>query len=205
MRLSKIYTRQGDKSKTSLSSLDKSDPKNPQIIKVDKHHIRIEVCGQLDELNCLVGLFYAECVHHKFDHELVQKLDYIQNRLFDIGGELSFDDVDPITNYTDKVLSSSHTKDLEKDIDLYSKDLANLKNFILPRGHLLTCRAHMCRAVCRRAEVSLSKLASEHNVSSAILSYINRLSDWFFVVSRVITACYKETEVLWQQDKKSMT
>ena len=201
MRLTKIYTKKGDRGKTSLSGNFNSTGDASENNKVYKHNARICAFGDTDELNSFIGSFYSNCKEYKFNHQIVDRLKTIQNRLFDIGGELSFCQTDPLSNYTDKLLSYNQVKKLEQDIDTFSINLPPLKNFILPSGHRLSCDAHLCRSICRRTERSIALLASKEQVRAEILAYINRLSDWLFVAARVVGVYYQVTEVLWEQDK----
>lgn len=182
-RLSKIYTKTGDKGTTGLG-----DGK-----RIDKDAPRMEAIGTVDELNAHIGLLIASLAE---DDSLQPFLSGIQHRLFDLGGELC------IPGY--QLITEQHITDVEQSLDSLNADLPPLKNFILPAGGEAISRAHLARTVCRRAErcvVTLSKdvIDTKEAINPLGMQYLNRLSDWLFVVSRVLARRDGYSEVLWQQ------
>lgn len=184
-RLSKIYTRTGDSGTTGLGDGSR----------ITKDDLRIEALGDVDELNAIVGVLRAQVA----ESELIEKQDWdhklslIQHWLFDLGGEVC------IPNYT--LLHPQSIEFLEQDIDHMNESLPMLKDFILPSGSLTCSYAHQARAVCRRAERSLIKVQNrDHNIQNTALQLLNRLSDWFFVSSRILQRQAGGTEVLWQKN-----
>ena len=165
----KIYTRSGDQGETSLLG-------GPRVA---KDVLRIETCGTVDELNCVLGLARAHGVSARVD----QSLDRVQNELFSIGTELA--SPDPVVRGT-CTIGPQHVAHLEADIDGYQAALPPLDQFILPGGTLAAATLHIARAVGRRAERRLVALArqGDQEVSSSLLAYLNRLSDLLFVLAR---------------------
>ncbi len=184
-RLSKIYTRTGDKGTTGLGDQRR----------VSKTHERIEAIGAVDELNTWMGLLISELKEVQLmRHRLQKPLENIQHRLFDLGGELA------MPGY--QLIQASFVTDLEKTLDEFNDNLPPLKNFILPGGSQLACYCHMVRTISRRAErrVIAAKEAGEA-INPPLMQYLNRLSDLMFVLARVV-ARQSGGEVLWQQSKK---
>ena len=181
-RLSKIYTRTGDKGDTGLGDGSR----------VDKDHIRIEAIGTVDELNSIVGMIIA----NEIPKEITACFNKIQHHLFDLGGELC------IPGHA--AIDESYITYLENTLDGFNKDLPMLKEFILPAGGKATSACHLARTVCRRAERRVVTLAKDENVSSFSISYLNRLSDLLFVITRVLARHENGSEVLWKpyQDKE---
>lgn len=181
-RLSKIYTRTGDKGDTGLGDGSR----------VDKDHVRVEAFGTVDELNSVIGMILAYDIPDK----IVKYFNRIQHHLFDLGGELC------IPGHT--ALDDSYISFLETTIDELNTDLPNLKEFILPSGGHATSTCHLARTVCRRAERRVVSLAKEETVSPLSIRYLNRLSDLLFVTARVLARAENGSEVLWQpyKDKK---
>ena len=178
-RLSKIYTRTGDKGTTGLGDGSR----------VEKDHIRVEAFGTVDELNSAIGLIRAEELPQGMD-ELFSE---IQHRLFDLGGELS------IPGYT--VIEAGDTLALEQTLDNYNESLPMLKEFILPAGGRATAQCHLARTICRRAERRVYTLSKSETVNSASIAYLNRLSDLLFVIARVLARFENGEEVLWKPKK----
>lgn len=178
-RLSKIYTRTGDDGTTSV------EPKK----RIAKNSARIEALGALDELNCSIGLILANPISDKTIQDV---LTSIQQDLFNLGAELCPPHHTFITE--EKILF------LEKMIDQWNETLPPLKEFILPRGNFLVAHTHLARAICRRAERNLVSLHQEKPVSIYCLQYLNRLSDWLFVLARVLMKDQKE--ILWEHERK---
>jgi cob(I)alamin adenosyltransferase len=178
-RLSKIYTRTGDKGSTGLGDGSR----------VDKDHIRVEAFGTVDELNSIIGIILA----HDIPESITECLNKVQHHLFDLGGELC------IPGHT--ALDETYITYLEKTLDNLNEDLPNLKEFILPSGGHATSSCHLARTVCRRAERRVVTLAKDETVSPISISYLNRLSDLLFVIARVLVRNENGSEVLWQPYK----
>ena len=180
-RLSKIYTRTGDKGDTGLGDGSR----------VNKDHIRVEAFGTVDELNSIIGMVLA----HDIPESITEPFNLIQHHLFDLGGELC------IPGHT--ALDESYISFLENTLDELNENLPNLKEFILPAGGKATSTCHLARTVCRRAERRVVTLAKNETVSPHSISYLNRLSDLLFVVARVLARHENGSEVLWKpyQDK----
>ena len=192
VKLNKIYTKVGDTGYTSL----------PGKNNIHKSHVLIRILGLLDELNSIIGIFKSLLKNHKKmkkEKALITQIENIQNKLFDIGGEIS------TIYYKQKVkntISQENIKWLESLIDGYNKDLRDLESFIIPGSGLISSYVHFSRSICRRLERNLSLLLKEKKISNKILIFINRLSDFLFVISRVISSNLKEDEDLWVFLKK---
>ena len=191
MRLTKIYTKIGDKGETRLASGEK----------ISKANQRINSYGTVDELNAVCGML-ADSLKEKEPKlfaDLEKRIHTIQNLLFDIGGELSFSE-GKCPDYVQQI-KSKHVTMLEEDMDKYNELLEPLKNFILPGGHPSQSLCHLARVTCRRAEREVVDLAKEESVPSEVIVFLNRLSDWFFVLCRYINKHTKTPEKLWEQTK----
>ena len=183
----KVYTKSGDKGKTSLATGER----------VSKSDLQIECYGTIDELNSLVGLLRDMLPKNKFFTDSSEKLLWIQNLLFDIGAEIA-SNPENIKRLNLNVFNSKHTTTLEQTIDLLSEELPELKNFVLPGGHMASSQAHVLRTVCRRAERYLVKYnLNFEQVNPDISIFINRLSDYFFVLARYIVVKTDNEEVTW--------
>lgn len=181
---SKIYTKTGDKGKTSLIGGTK----------VPKSHIRIDTYGTVDELNSYIGLLndHLEEAHSK------EMLKAIQDRLFTVGSSLACDpDKEPLMKIPD--LKEDDVLSLEKEIDAMNKVLPVMKFFVLPGGHVAVSTAHVTRCVCRRAE-RLCVNMQEHKifVEPLVIKYLNRLSDYLFVLARYIAHINNVSETAWR-------
>lgn len=180
----KIYTKTGDAGKTSLLGGKK----------VSKGDLRIESYGSVDELNSFVGLLSD----FQTDGFLKDILKEIQDRLFTIGSDLA---CDPDKNIKMPVpdVHESDIELLEKEIDRMNDELPPLVNFILPGGAPVVSYAHIARTVCRRAERNCIRLQdSEQNVAPIIIKYLNRLSDYFFMLARYTGFKNNIPEVIWK-------
>ena len=177
----KIYTKSGDRGQTSLFGGQK----------VEKSDLRIEAYGNVDELNSLIGVILAE----DLSLEISKKLVRIQNELFVLGSDLAT----PL-NIKIKIprVVKSFTNRLEKEIDSWQKDLPQLKKFILPGGSKVGAKLHLARSTARRTERSIVRLASQENINERDIIYINRLSDWFFVLARFVNKVEKIKETEWK-------
>lgn len=180
----KIYTKTGDLGKTSLLGGTK----------VPKSHIRIESYGTVDELNSYVGLVsdHISDVHSK------SILKEIQDRLFTIGSSLACDpEKEPIMKIPD--LKESDINLLEREIDRMNEVLPEMKNFILPGGHVAVSTTHVARCVCRRAErICVNMLENEMFVELLVIKYLNRLSDYLFVLARYVAHLLNIKEIAWK-------
>lgn len=187
-RLSRIYTRTGDKGETGLSSGRR----------VPKDHPRIEAIGEVDTLNSQLGLLLAELAESARNcpglDEVIGVLTPCQHRLFDLGGELAMPEY--------QVVDKQEIERLEAAIDLWNEELGPLKNFILPGGSRLVAQAHICRSFARSAERRTQTLNGEEPLREEVLAYLNRLSDLLFVAARLIALRQGVDEVLWQAAKK---
>lgn len=182
-RLTKIYTRTGDDGTTGMAD-------GSRLSKADS---RFEAMGKVDMLNSHIGLLRAVLnSSNSLLENLDNQLSHIQHQLFNIGGELAMPEY--------KMLSAEHTQTLESQIDTWNNDLPRLKDFILPAGSQAVCQVHIARCACREAERALVIVQQrDNNVSSATLSYLNRLSDWLFVLARVVAKAENHAEVYWQK------
>jgi len=175
----KIYTKTGDKGQTSLLSGKR----------VDKNHLRIESYGTIDELNSWIGLI-KDGADEGYDVQLTS----IQNELFTIGSQLAND---PDNKYEIPDLNFESITRLENEIDAMSENLSEMRNFILPGGHTLVSHAHIARCVCRRAERRMVELEKEVEIKPHLIKYINRLSDYLFILSREFSRVKKAKEIPW--------
>jgi cob(I)alamin adenosyltransferase len=182
--LNKIYTRTGDKGETALGNGTR----------VAKHNPRVEAYGTVDELNAAVGLarLYVE------DDDMDEALMRIQNDLFDLGADLCRPAaVDEATaEFPPLRVASSLVGRLELEIDAMNGELEPLRSFVLPGGTPLAAHLHLCRTVARRAERLTVELSQSEPVTPAAVTYLNRLSDWFFVAARVANN-FGQDDVLW--------
>jgi len=181
---SKIYTRTGDKGTTSLIGGTK----------VPKSHLRIEAYGTVDELNCNIGL----CRELLTDEQSRTTLLEIQDRLFTLGSSLACDPIkEPKMRIPD--LKDSDVLLLEKEMDSMDESLAPMKHFVLPGGHPTVAQLHIARCVCRRAERCCVRLELESlEVAPIIMQYLNRLSDYLFVLGRYTGTLLSATEIPWR-------
>ena len=170
--LNKIYTRTGDAGETALGNGSR----------VAKHSARVTAYGTVDELNATVGLARLHATG-----DMADQLAAIQNDLFDLGADLCRPDMekDDEAPYPVLRMIASQVDRLETEIDAMNANLEPLRSFILPGGSALAAHLHMCRTVARRAERLSVELASMESVNDIGVKYLNRLSDWFFVASRV--------------------
>lgn len=178
----KIYTKTGDKGHTSLLGGTR----------VKKDNFRIEAYGTVDETNAAIGLIVS---HLKYGlSDVVEHLTQIQNKLFTLGSSLA---LSPESSLEIKKIEESDIIALESWIDNYTSQLPELKNFILPGGSEVAAFAHLARTVCRRAERRVITLASEETVDDIQIKYLNRLSDYLFVLSRYLNAQQGIQDVIW--------
>jgi cob(I)alamin adenosyltransferase len=179
-RLSRITTRTGDAGETGLGDG----------ARVGKDSLRIQVLGDVDELNSCLGLLLAE----KLPAGIRQALLRVQHDLFDLGGEIC------IPGHT--IITELHVTRLEQLTQAYNAKLKPLKEFILPGGSRAAAAAHLARAVSRRAERSLVALGRREAVGDRARQYLNRLSDLLFVLGRSLNRAARRGDVLWQHQRK---
>jgi len=178
----KIYTRKGDKGTTQLIGGTR----------VSKAHIRIDAYGTVDELNSCMGIV----VEYITDQVLHKYLLQIQSDLFNLGALLAADpdkNTLPLPKITDQEVS-----EIEQWIDRLQAQLPELKNFILPGGNIGSAHCHVARCVCRRAERCVVQLGEHFPIEEVWLHYLNRLSDFLFVVARFISKVHGSEELLWK-------
>ena len=180
VRLTKIYTRGGDRGETSLgdgSRVSKLDP-------------RVGAYGLVDELNSQVGLVLAL---QDLSEELREPLSRVQNDLFDVGADLCT----PVGNGDERLrVTEAQVSDLEELCDRFNEGLPDLKSFVLPGGSEASARLHVARAVCRRAELAAIETATTIPIDPLVPIYLNRLSDLLFILARAANA--GRDEPLWK-------
>lgn len=176
----KIYTKTGDQGQTALFGGKR----------LDKDDLRIEAYGTVDELNAFIGLLNTGFVEATQNYLLSE----VQKRLFTIGSNLASD---PDKKMITPDINDEDITTLENAMDAMDQLLDPLKNFILPGGDVSVAYAHVCRTVCRRAERRIITLSKLSHVEPKILVYINRLSDYFFILSRYITHSKQLQEIPW--------
>ena len=180
-RLTKIYTKTGDTGTTRLGDGSTTT----------KNALRVETYGTVDELNSFIGLLRAEVNDPAID----EQLSAIQHDLFDAGGELSVPGL--------QAVSTDYVTALEHQIDTMNEALPPLKDFILPAGNRATSVCHVARTTCRKAERQLvSLMQTEEEINPALLQYLNRLSDWLFVMARTLARKDGGKEVLWTKQNR---
>jgi cob(I)alamin adenosyltransferase len=177
----KIYTKTGDKGETSLIGGKR----------VSKGHPRIEAYGTVDELISFIGLLRDQMKEKKIHDTLL----YIQDCLMVCAAILAADCED--CNVKIPVLSEENILNLEKEIDKIESNLSPLHSFILPGGHQAVSICHVARAVCRRAERMTIKMSIKYTVPEVVIEYLNRLSDYLFVLSRKLSVDFKAVEHIW--------
>ncbi len=188
--INRVYTRGGDSGQTRLAggqSVDKTDP-------------RIEAYGTLDELNACLGVVVEALAMEPDPSDAARllgtRIRRIQNELFDVGGELATlaEDRHP----QQAIIAPDHVARLEEEIDAVNADLPTLRSFVLPGGGMVSAHMHVARTVCRRAERRLVDLQRSDAQRDEVLQYVNRLSDWLFVMGRQAAIATGHGEVLWK-------
>ncbi|PCI60939.1 MAG: ATP:cob(I)alamin adenosyltransferase [Methylophilaceae bacterium] len=174
-RLSKIYTRTGDGGTTGLGDGTR----------VAKNSLRIQAMGDVDELNAVLGILLTDPVSDNIRTCLTE----IQHDLFNLGGEICMPDVE--------IIKADRIKALETMLDQFNDTLTPLKEFILPGGSRAAAHCHLARTVCRRAERTMHTLNAEEKITAVSLQYINRLSDFLFVLCRILNKEADIPDVLW--------
>lgn len=184
----KIYTKTGDKGKTKL--VDGTS--------VDKFHPRVDAYGCVDELNSCLGLARSFLKDQDNISTLDSKIEIIQNQLFSVGSLLATAELEVLKKLPQ--IKTRHIEQLEKWIDDHTEGLPELRNFILPAGHLAAAQLHIARTVCRRAERKSSLLIQNEAHYSEVLIYLNRLSDLLFTWSRWINFKMNIQDTIWKKD-----
>jgi len=186
----KIYTKTGDKGDTGL--IDGS--------RISKSDLRIIAYGVVDEANSHIGLIISNIERNSIFDDVKKILLNVQQDLFVLGAELA----NPNTLKDDNMLVKREMiSTIEKYIDKFESELAPLSNFILPGGSIESSLLHICRTVVRRAETSVVALAKEQKINQEILTYLNRISDLFFVLARVTNKRQKRNDIPWKLNSDS--
>jgi cob(I)alamin adenosyltransferase len=180
VKLTKIYTRGGDGGKTSLGDGSR----------VNKTSARVDAYGEVDETNSVIGI-----VRLHSEGEADEMLASIQNDLFDLGADLCTPEKEN-PDYPPLRITQSQVDRLEENIDRLNADLSTLNSFILPGGSQASSYLHLSRTVCRRAERKIVLLSDSEKINPLAVTYINRLSDFLFVLGRYLNNKGKE-DVLW--------
>lgn len=189
----KIYTKTGDKGLTSLFGGTR----------VSKHNLRIESYGCIDELNAQIG-YLSDLISQDYIKDYLLK---IENQLFTLGAMLATDpDKQTLKNGKNRLNIPKITKDdvlnLEHQIDAFNETLPEMTHFILPGGLPVISVCHIARTICRKAERRIVALQEQSFVEEIILEYINRLSDYLFVLARKLAAINNVNEILWIPEKQ---
>jgi len=180
----KVYTRTGDDGSTGLIGGTR----------VEKNDVRLEAYGTVDELNAYIGLLLT----YSIPQDVFAFLQIIQNELFIIGSYLATDS-SKVEYNKNSLLGTDSIQRIEEHIDLLDSKLPVLNSFILPGGARDGAICHICRTVARRAERRLYDLDSAYSIGKEVLVYVNRLSDYFFVLSRFLTINAGGKEILWKK------
>lgn len=181
----KVYTKKGDKGTTQLIGGTR----------VPKNSLRIEAYGTIDELNSYIGLIRDQ----KIKDEIKKQLITIQDRLFTIGALLAQDPQKKAMQLPQ--IQTSNIEDLEKWIDAMEEKLEPMRSFVLPGGHSTVSFCHIARCICRRAERTVVDLNENATVPPILIQYLNRLSDYLFVLGRLLTVELNAEEIPWIPQK----
>ena len=187
MKKSFVYTRTGDKGTTSLIGGTR----------VPKYDIRLEAYGTIDELNSHIGLL----ISFMKNKEDIQFLRGVQHKLFDVGSHLATDQ-EKTTLHKTSIMSLDEVKELEQYIDKMDENLPGLRSFVLPGGTSASSVAQICRTICRRGERRILELAEKTTIAVELIAYINRLSDFFFVLARKLNLEEGQEEIYWNTNCK---
>ena len=181
----KLYTKTGDDGTTGLFSGKR----------VSKHHVRIRAYGTVDELNAWIGLIRNDKIAAETNSFLIK----IQNELMVIASQLADDTSEKTPKLSGKIvpIAFENVTEIESEIDKINNELPELKNFIIPGGHVLISYTHLARCTCRRAERFITELKGEEEVSNVIIAYINRLSDYLFILARKLSKDFDVEEIKW--------
>lgn len=185
MKKSLVYTKTGDQGQTGLIGGTR----------VSKDHIRLEAYGTVDELNCQVGAIWS----YPVDERSKQILCEIQNQLFVVGAYLATDDT--VSDLRSRLKRDPKVIEmLEKEMDVMENSLPPLTNFVLPGGHPAVAASHVARTVARRAERCVIRMGREFEVDPWVVKYLNRLSDYLFVLSRHLSKYFNAEEIPWKPE-----
>ena len=176
----KIYTRTGDDGTTGLQGGSR----------ISKSNYRIKAYGAVDEINAKIGII----ISNKIDEDINDLLLKIQNDLFVVGSDLSNPDLSDKKNRVNPEM----IENIEKSIDQFEKDLPPITNFILPGGHPVASLMHEARTITRRAETEMISLDEQEKVNTECKIYLNRLSDLFFVIARIINKRMGVNDIIWK-------
>ena len=183
MKITKVYTRTGDQGETSLVGG----------VRIKKSNIRLEAYGTVDELSAHLGMLVAMMKNGE-EREFVIR---VQNNLFNVCTHLATDQSQtPL--YPSAHLADGEIAALEQRIDNLMKQLPERQGFVLPGGVPAACQAHICRTVCRRAERRIAALAEEAQIAPEMQQFVNRLSDYLFVLAKIINFNEGKSEIVWQ-------
>ena len=180
MRITKVTTKTGDSGETGLGNGER----------VSKNNIRVHAIGSIDKLNSII--WWTRILANG---NIDKMLELIQQDLFNIGGEIAIPDVEM------NLLEESRVEWINMLTDQYNEKLPPLDEFILPGGNEFSSRLHICRTECRETERKLIGLSEQEYVSDLHKKYLNRLSDFFFVIARVVTSEQKIEEISWDYKK----
>ncbi|MBR4154873.1 MAG: cob(I)yrinic acid a,c-diamide adenosyltransferase [Paludibacteraceae bacterium] len=180
----KIYTKTGDKGTTSLIGGKR----------VLKNSDKLNAYGSIDELNSFLGLLRAKTTDENIKNEILD----IQNTLFNVGAHLALDEnVEKIPEFAQ--INDEKIKKIEDLIDFFQENLPKITNFIIYGENELSAICHVCRAICRRAEREIITVNQQYNIDSNVITYVNRLSDFLFVLARVYTKNEEKSDFLWKK------
>ena len=183
MKITKVYTRTGDQGETSLVGG----------VRIKKSHIRLEAYGTVDELSANLGMLVSMMKQDEERDFIIR----IQNNLFNVCTHLATDQSQtPL--YPSAHLADGEIASIEQRIDSLMKQLPERQGFVLPGGVPAACQAHICRTVCRRAERRIAALAEEAQIAPEMQQYVNRLSDYLFVLAKIINFNEGKSEIVWQ-------
>ena len=184
MKITKVYTRTGDKGTTSLVGG----------VRIKKSDVRLEAYGTVDELSAHLGLLVAMMKPGEHRDMIVR----IQNNLFNVCSHLATDQSQtPL--YPSARLHEGEVEALEREVDRMMAELPERQGFVLPGGCQTAAQAHVCRTVCRRADRRIAALAEQAAVGAEVQQYVNRLSDYLFVLAKIINFNEGVSEILWQK------
>lgn len=181
MKKSLVYTKTGDKGTTGLVGG----------MRVPKSHVRLEAYGTIDELNSFLGLLICEIK----EEDILKVLSFIQHKLFTVGSYLATE-TEAISPKAASIITDDNIALLEKEMDRMDSELPSLRQFVLPGGSEAAARAHICRTIARRGERCIYRVKEDYPVEDNILKFVNRLSDYFFILAR--RECNKNgKEIFW--------
>lgn len=181
MKKSFVYTKTGDKGTTGLVGG----------MRVPKSHVRLDAYGTIDELNSFLGLLICEIK----EEDILKVLSFIQHKLFTVGSYLATE-TEAISPKAASIITDDNIALLEKEMDRMDSELPSLRQFVLPGGSEAAARAHICRTIARRGERCIYRVKEDYPVEDNILKFVNRLSDYFFILAR--RECNKNgKEIFW--------